>query len=1377
MKKVKHTSILQLACLPRSPQYHCCLRNSDAVSEVVGTVLLIGIGISLFTVLAAVVLNTSFAFYTGPSPTVSISGHVDITGGSKAIVLEHLGGSELPGDTKIIFNIGGIIEECTVSTMAGLPSGNTNWCVGEKLVYTIDPADHDLYDYIVNLKQTYVSVLIQDVKTNTVILNTVIQNGYTSLQPEVDASLIEKRQTSANISLFYNFKCGQGLDLLPNSKSYNFQYYDKTLYPTGGVYQWVKTSGGVDEKGNTSIPDILPFQCTGSNYTLLNPPLVPGHTYVFRAVIQYDIFTGSYDSEGHKIYNHVVVYSNEVTFTTRTFIVGNWKFNEGTGSIVHDSSGNKNNISLYPGMSFALWIRPKWQTPPDSLNNTIDGNATKFDGLNDYGTFSNSNKKNLNLTTQATVEAWIKPLKNSTGTYNTCFLLNSSTFGNPNQGFNQVEIAPVANQIFVLVSRGYAYYPYYNNPHGCVATVHIAANGSVEPAIGNVTSIFLDVYEFESTNCISPQIIQVDSSPPIFTYAIVYNGSNNKGVIKLIQVNSSSGKITPITLPGSPNGFIFDASYCIDPDVIKVDNSVDHLFAISYTQQRFGRVKIVQISKSSGFWSCTNISMVDFSSVEIDDSGQPTSYAFMSQTDIIHLAGTLDYVYAIVYNGPDTDGYIRRINISSAGVITAVKGDYYCFDKVNGFFPQILYVAADDIYTIVYGGSLGNESAGRFGILLTVQINPSGTFRSGVSPQFYTQIDHETVEILNTFYDPRIVSIGNGYFAVVYKGNGGWGYLKTYHIDSTSGDITIPSGTQSVNFAYSEVPYPNIISVGVPDSVVAIFYPISGGSDRNNGIIKTYPINSTGSIGALIDFHKLGVPNMYSSNFAHVSGDLYAIVYADQDATYVKTFHISSDGQTIGRNFLSNLEIESSPCWSFDILNLGANGNSYYFAIFYRKDDYPVLRVIMIDGNPNSYTISNISVWTDWANQGYFTKIVRLSSSIYATMYDDYNNNTLRLMTWKFSITPVTFTPQYGLFFNSSNEYGISCSDILVIDQTEQRVLFVYTNISSIAMMRTMKIDLNSGIILNSSIYEASFDNNIDNYRGCYSPQILQVHDNVYAVFYITDISEFRCQTFQMLVSGGFNVLDPFDKAIVIYADVGQFTVHVSGENFTTLVVNRYSSSLRFLSYRITPAGELGLSRYHADSLSSNSFLPTAMILIDNQKAIYALVGRSNSDDGMINTLQIKPYTGLTNVLRNQWFKFEANSTVVKASVMINTKTMNRISYSIELPLHYSDNTAAWHYIALTYNATSNVSYPVLTFYHYYNTTDGTLHYDTQSLICNPIGLYPIQIGSPLSKTYAADFLVMGEYNAIYDEIKIHSVAQPESYFHDYYTSILRPQT
>lgn len=133
-------------------------RTNIAVSETVGTLLLLGISVSLFSVIYLSVLIVS------PSP-IRPSVNLICTVEKNNITLEHRGGKTLDLDTEIIVTTNGTNETLTVNDyMNNESKENGVWNIGERVVY---PAGD-----ITDLK---VSVTVVDVYSNSVIMMAVLQ--------------------------------------------------------------------------------------------------------------------------------------------------------------------------------------------------------------------------------------------------------------------------------------------------------------------------------------------------------------------------------------------------------------------------------------------------------------------------------------------------------------------------------------------------------------------------------------------------------------------------------------------------------------------------------------------------------------------------------------------------------------------------------------------------------------------------------------------------------------------------------------------------------------------------------------------------------------------------------------------------------------------------------------------------------------------------------------------------------------------------------------------------------------------------------------------------------------------------------------------------
>jgi hypothetical protein len=136
-------------------------RVDHAVSEILGTALLLGMAISLFSILNVMV----FSYPVTPSPpAVNLVG--TIVGDN--VTLLHSGGEALDLDTKILVTINDTTVDFTVNSSLPNESKGDGWTIGEIVVY---------YHNETILDEHRVSVIVVDVKSNSVVMSSDLQKG------------------------------------------------------------------------------------------------------------------------------------------------------------------------------------------------------------------------------------------------------------------------------------------------------------------------------------------------------------------------------------------------------------------------------------------------------------------------------------------------------------------------------------------------------------------------------------------------------------------------------------------------------------------------------------------------------------------------------------------------------------------------------------------------------------------------------------------------------------------------------------------------------------------------------------------------------------------------------------------------------------------------------------------------------------------------------------------------------------------------------------------------------------------------------------------------------------------------------------------------
>lgn len=138
-------------------------RAHNAVTEVVGTAILLGIAITLFSIVQVIALSYP---YNPSTPSARLVGTVD----QNTILIEHHGGESLSLDTKIVYNIEGMPEMVQVASDvldANTSDGDDLWSIGEKVSYT--PA--------FNISGLQIKITVIDIESNSIVMSGIITLG------------------------------------------------------------------------------------------------------------------------------------------------------------------------------------------------------------------------------------------------------------------------------------------------------------------------------------------------------------------------------------------------------------------------------------------------------------------------------------------------------------------------------------------------------------------------------------------------------------------------------------------------------------------------------------------------------------------------------------------------------------------------------------------------------------------------------------------------------------------------------------------------------------------------------------------------------------------------------------------------------------------------------------------------------------------------------------------------------------------------------------------------------------------------------------------------------------------------------------------------
>jgi len=129
------------------------INSNSGVSEIIGTLFLLGITVTLFSLLYVSVLTV---VPTPPTPSADIVFRVE----GDYVIIDHCGGEALSLDTKILMTIGS--DSMNATAKDGLDDKYEDddlWSMGEKLVFPVE-----------NLSGKQIAINVVDVDSNSIVM-------------------------------------------------------------------------------------------------------------------------------------------------------------------------------------------------------------------------------------------------------------------------------------------------------------------------------------------------------------------------------------------------------------------------------------------------------------------------------------------------------------------------------------------------------------------------------------------------------------------------------------------------------------------------------------------------------------------------------------------------------------------------------------------------------------------------------------------------------------------------------------------------------------------------------------------------------------------------------------------------------------------------------------------------------------------------------------------------------------------------------------------------------------------------------------------------------------------------------------------------------
>jgi len=338
----------------------------------------------------------------------------------------------------------------------------------------------------------------------------------------------------------------------------------------------------------------------------------------------------------------------------------------------------------------------------------------------------------------------------------------------------------VYGDIYAVAYRGIS-------DHGMIRTFEIDSAGNI--GAGNI-----DTMKFDDVNGQYTHMIHVSGT----VYAIAYTGTSNRPYCATVNIAN--------------DGSMGDTAI----EKVEFDNAGSDSFFILHTTGNFyaiaykgwldqGRIVTLEISAAGDIAAAITDSL-------FFDTG------FARNPVIVHVFGE---IYAIAYEGPDSDGFVKTVNIDASGDVGAATIDAWEFDTDMCLVPSFLHVAGNT-YAIAY------ETSGDDGKVITFAIDNTGNITAAV-------IDFLVFDSVSC-YSPFMIHISRDCYAVAYMGDLSDGWSCTFDIEA---DGTISGAIiDSLEFDTGYCSFPNLVHVS--GSVYAVAYQ---GVD-DDGWLKTIDIET-----------------------------------------------------------------------------------------------------------------------------------------------------------------------------------------------------------------------------------------------------------------------------------------------------------------------------------------------------------------------------------------------------------------------------------------------------------------------------------------------------------------------------------------------------
>lgn len=1217
-------------------------RNKKAASEVVGTLLLVSIAVSLFALLAVATFSLPSVFFSEPTPSTNIIGRIE----GNTVVFDHYGGRGLSLDTKIMVMFAETPVTMTVGDLLDVASkSDGEWNIGEKIVIVNnDP----------NLPIMQINVIITDTASNTVVMRGVLQEGSQAVSPVAVTLHADTITTNtAKIYMQYDFRYYLGI------KKVCFTFIKTSVYTANNSAPW-NTTGWIQV-----------FTSNGSyNINLIG--LNENTEYFYQAWVQYNSSTNA----SVKLTTSGLI----KMFRTQSYSSGLWHFDESSGLIAIDSSFNGNNGSLFPADVSEAAQRL------NQSDNVVNNRSLRFDGYNDYVVVNHA--ASLSPTSEIAIEGWVKPEVKNEWKGTNLQRINSTMYGTATYGCYEPDIINITNNRYAIVSRNSAY-------GGFVITVEVSDDGNITE---NATTSVCDIFQFETVRCETPRIIKVVGSTDI--YAIVYRGPGVSSTYYLYMATvkiGSDGKISKTVVDKK----VLDSINSYYPDIVYTDNDFYGVVYSSYenylaANRYIGRLQIAKV---------TSAGVITAQKAYYNFGGSASPTGIMQYLDIIHVNGEY-YSVVFRDSDTDGSLRALQIKNGFVIFVDSVIYKFdnnnisdlplrivHVHDKIYAVFY------GDKAGTIIRGGAIITlviSDTGTFEDTISYStMLPTADWTLFTNPEII-HVDDVIFAItyrISTRAEVKTFEISDAGIITNHSTDSSWKYVfqpvSSYTINTPK--IIRVNPTIDPYLKTFAIVYPKTVSVDTNNGVLLTLKIADNGS-----VVKQ--IHDTVLLGP-VNFYAPDVVHISNDIYAVVSRK---VMYG---SISLHTVQISNVGK-IANSYIDTLDIPMPEVTPGQSIKIYHSIDDVYLIVFDNYGSPGVtLKAVEIasDGTIQNYVLCSYNITKSGYSNFCSPTMIQVKDDIFAVSYHLTNYASKSDFVSTIKVLPtgnITLIDTFSLNSYFSSVYGYDeYSELLRLDGSINLYSLLYGYDYFIPGQHR-----GSGIIFTIQINDTGLINQIpfttyifDTY-GCSRPDLVHIAGTTYAVAYSKSVwvnpYQISGNLLTMSIASNGTMIKKIDA-------VSYSTVNTNYDIAHRQLIDHINQDVYTLIYTV-PSGSTARGYLGTFCISNTGsiYRTVSNVIFDFQLALKAatnlypsytnitndIIGvcyQGDYDDGYLETVKIT-ITDTSATLKNIISKSGAYA--IKGNQTIFTATLRTTSgdKTLTLPLK-----PGWNYLVLTYDHTT----------------------------------------------------------------------------------------